>query len=126
VDHPGSAVDGLRRGKHLIRNGRSEDGAGSGCVEHSLPDEAAVQGLVAGAAARDQSDLSFDRRILPQDELVLEVDPHEVGMCSPEAGKRLPHDVVGGVDELLHRGLSNAHSVLLTSSPRTRRRGRAR
>ena len=61
VQHAGAAVDGLRGGEHLVGHGRGEDLARAGGVEHARADEAAVQRLVAGAAAGDQAHLAADR-----------------------------------------------------------------
>ena len=55
VQHAGAAVDGLRGRQHLVGRGRGEHLAGAGGVEHAHADEAAVHGLVAGAAARRRS-----------------------------------------------------------------------
>src|SRR5439155_21010015 len=54
VDDAGTAVDRLGRRQHLVGDGRGEDLAGAGGVEHPAPDEAAVERLVSGAAAGDQ------------------------------------------------------------------------
>ena len=125
----GAAVDRLRRGEHLVWDGRGEDLARAGGVEHALADEAAVQRLVTGAPAGDERDLALDRRVLAQDELVLEVDPDEVGVRRAEAGERLLDDVFRVVEELLDGGSNDAHNALLPSrsSPaRTSRPGPAR
>ena len=66
---------------------------------------------------------------LAEDELVLEVDPDEVGMRRAEACERFLDDVLGAVEELLDGWSDDAHGVLLPSrsSPaRTSRPGRAR
>jgi hypothetical protein len=64
---------------------------------------------VARAAAREESHLAGHRRVLADDDLVLEVDPDEIGVRGAEAGKRLLDDVLRLVDELLHRVRNNAH-----------------
>ena len=110
-----SAVNGLGRREHLIGNGRGEDLAGTGGVEHSLAHESAVERLMARAAARDESHLARDRRVLAQDELVLEIGPDEIGMGSLEAGQRLLDHLLGDVDELLHAYFGgNAHFVVVS------------
>ena len=58
VQDAGAAVDELGRGEHLVGHRRGEHLAGAGGVEHAEPDEAAVQRLVAGAAAGDEADLA--------------------------------------------------------------------
>jgi hypothetical protein len=74
VQHAGAAVDGLGGEQHLVRHRRGEHLAGAGSVQHAEADEAAVQGLVAGAAAGDQPDLAGSRPAGPGDDLVLDVD----------------------------------------------------
>ena len=92
VHHAGAAVDGLRRGEHLVGHRGGEDRARAGGVEHAEPDEAAVQRLVPRAAARDERDLALHRGVPADDELVLEVDADEVGMRRRQAGERLGDD----------------------------------
>jgi len=62
-----------------------------------------VERLVAGAAAGDEGDLAGLRAAGPQDELLDGLDRDEVRVGRPEAGQALGHDVIDGVDELLHR-----------------------
>ena len=59
VHDAGAAVDGLRRREHLVGHRRGEHLARAGRVEHPEPDEAAVQRLVARAAAGDEGDLAL-------------------------------------------------------------------
>jgi len=87
VEHARAASTAFVRGEHLVGNRRGEDLARTCCVEHPEPDEAAVHRLVAGAAARDEADLARDRRVLAQDELVVEVDPDEVRVGVAKAGE---------------------------------------
>ena len=68
-----------------------------------------MERLVTRAAAGDESDLALDRRVLPDDDLVVEVDAQQVAVRGREAGERLLDDVVRGVDELLHGNGCNAH-----------------
>ena len=58
VQHAGARVDDLRRLEHLVGRRRGEDLAAARGVEHARADEAAVQRLVARAAAGDQRDLA--------------------------------------------------------------------
>ena len=108
-----AAVDGLRGRLHLIRHRRGEDRAGAGRVEHARADEAAVQGLVPRAAARDEPDLAGDGRVGADDQLLVEVDPHEAGVRACDARERLGHDVLGIVHELLHGLRCDAHDDAL-------------
>jgi hypothetical protein len=104
------AVDGLRRGEHLVGNGRGEDRTRTGCVEHSNSDETAVKGLVPGATARDDRDLALHGSVLAQDDLVLEIDLDQIRMSRTEARKRLGDGVLRVVQELLDcLLLSDAH-----------------
>ena len=80
---------------------RREDLAGARGVEHAAPDETAVQRLVTGAAAGDDPDLALDRRVAPDDELLLVVHP-ELRVRGLDAAQRLGDDVGGVVDQLLH------------------------
>ena len=75
MEHAGAAVDALGRGDDLVGHRGGEHLAAAGRVEHALADEAAVQWLVAGAAARDQADLALAGRVAAEDDLVLVVDP---------------------------------------------------
>src|SRR5438046_2973069 len=92
---PMSNVGVPAAGEHLVGDGRGEDLAGAGGVEHSEPDEPSVHGLVAGPTAGDEPDLAGHRCVLPHDDLVLEVDPDKVGMGGVEAGQRFLDDVFG-------------------------------
>ena len=74
-----------------------------------------MQGLVAGAAARDQAHLAGLWAVGPGDHLVLDVDgQRRVGRGDP--GERVGHHGVGRVDELLHDVPSGTLSVLGTGS----------
>ena len=132
VEHPGAAVDGAGRGLHLIGDRRREDVAGTGRVEHAQPDEAAVERLVARAAAGQQGDLAPLRAAGAKDDVVGGVDPDEVGVSAAEAREALGDDVLDVVDELLHRaagalaamsGCSFGRSRIVRRS--SRRRGSA-
>ena len=60
VQHAGTGVHELGGFVHLIGCRRREHLAGAGRVEHADADEAAVERLVSGAAARDETDLAGD------------------------------------------------------------------
>ena len=105
VEDAGAAVDGAGGGDDLVRHGRGEDRAGAGGVEHARPDEAGVERLVAAAAAGDEADLAGDRRVAPHDDTAGRVDAQQVGMGEAQPLQRLPHDILGPVDQLLHRAL---------------------
>ena len=102
VQHAGTAVDRLGGGQHLVRDGRREDGTRAGRVEHPSPDEPAMHRLVAGATAGDHADLALTGCVLADDD-VRRLDPDKVGMRQRHAGERLVDQVVGLVDQLLHR-----------------------
>ena len=106
VQHAGAAVDELGGLVHLVGRRRREDLSGAGGVEHAEADEAAVQRLVAGAAAGDQPDLAGDRRVGSVDDLVLVVDP-QLRVGGRDAAQRIGHDVGGIVDQLLHDVVSS-------------------
>ena len=106
VQDAGAAVDRLGGEQHLVRHRGGEDLAGTGRVEHAEPDEAAVQRLVAGAAAGDQADLAGRGTAGAGDDLVLDVD-RERRVRGGDAPQGIHHDVVGGVDELLHAETSS-------------------
>ena len=97
-----AAVDRPRRGLHLVRDGRGEDVAGRGRVEHPESDEAAMERLVARAAARDQGDLAPLRPAGAEDEQVGASIFTRSGWARPEAGQALGDEVLDVVDELLH------------------------
>ncbi len=99
----GAAVHELGRREHLVGHRRGEDLARAGRVQHAETDEPAVERFVAGAAARDDSDLAAARRIAPIDDLVLMVDV-EFRMRCLDAQERLGDDILRVVDELLHDG----------------------
>ena len=101
VQDAGAAVDRLRRGEHLVRHRRGEDGAGAGGIEHAHPDEAAVHRLVAAAAARDHADLAGLGGVGAHDDVGLD-DADEVPVRRHDADQRVVDDGVGAVDELLH------------------------
>ena len=60
VQHAGTGVDELGGFVHLVRCRRREHLTGAGGVEHADADEAAVERLVSGAAAGDETDLAGD------------------------------------------------------------------
>ena len=68
------------------------------------PDEAAVERLVARAAAGDQRDLAALRSAGAQDEVLGGVDLDDVGVGLGQAGQALGDDVVDVVVELLDAG----------------------
>ena len=85
VEHAGAAVDRLGGGQHLVGRGRGEDRARAGRVEHAPADEAAVHGLVARAAARDERHLALHRRVGAHDEVGATRHSQPVGMGPREA-----------------------------------------
>ena len=87
VEDAGAAVDGPGRRLHLVRDGRGEDVAGARGVEHAQADEAAVERLMAGAAARDQRDLALDRATGPQDDEVGGVDLTTSALARPRPAR---------------------------------------
>ena len=91
-----------------IWSGTGEVNTSPGQAASSMPrpDEAAVQRLVARAAAGDQGDLALARRVGADDDLRVGVDAEDVAVRGGEAGERLPDDVLGVVEELAHRGES--------------------
>ena len=102
VDDARSTVHSLGGGEHLVRHRRCEHLARAGRVEHALADEAAVQRLVARAAARDQRDLALDRRIRPDQDLIRDVIPEDVRNGGSEPGERLFDHLVRLVDDFPH------------------------
>ena len=101
VQHPGAAVDRPRRQEHLVRDRRGEHFARAGGVEHAVPDEPAVQGLVPGTAAGYQADLARHRAARPQDDLILHIHPQR-RVRGGDAGQGVRDHGVGPVDQLLH------------------------
>jgi hypothetical protein len=82
-----------------------EHRAGAGGVQHPAADEAAVHRLVTRAAAGHQRHLALYGRVGAGDEVRTGVDADQVGMRCRHAGEGFVDDVVGRVDELLHRVL---------------------
>jgi hypothetical protein len=74
VQDPGAAVDVLGCLEQLVGCGGGEVLAGTRRVEHAEPDESAVQRLVAGAAAGDETDLAVVRAFAAIDDLVRVID----------------------------------------------------
>ncbi len=103
VEGAGAAVDGLRRGEHLVRRRGGEDLARAGGVEHARADEPAVHRLVPRAAAGDDRHLAGDGRVGARDPVRVGVDDEAAGVRQGDAGEFLPDDVLRPVDELLHR-----------------------
>ena len=68
------------------------------------PDEAAVQRLVARAAARDERDLAGARGVGADDDLRLGVVAQDVAVRGREAGERLLDDCSRVVEQLAHGG----------------------
>ena len=130
VEHPRPAVDGAGRGLHLIGDRRREHVAGTGSVQHAHSHEAAVERLVARAAAGQQGDLAPTGCVLAKDDVVGGVDADEVGVSEAEALEALGDHVLDGVDELLHRadrcGGCHGRMLLGALGPGWPRRGRAR
>ena len=119
VQDTGPAVDRPRGGLHLVGDRRGEHVAGSGRVEHALPDEPAVERLVPGSTARDEGDLALDRTAGAEHEVVRRVDLDVVRMRGAEATQALGDDVLDRVDELLHpAGCIRRHGFLLGSRGR--------
>src|SRR5262245_12885865 len=71
-----------------------------------------MQRLMARAAAGDDPDLPGDRGLGADHELLLEIDPHQVGVRRGDARERLGDDVIGCVDELLDGWSAHAHVPL--------------
>jgi hypothetical protein len=101
VHDTGATVDRLGRGQDLVRHRRREHLARARRVEHAGADESAVQRLVTGAAAGDEPDLAGLRRVHPYHDLVGDIDT-QVGVGRGDSGERLPDNILGSVDELLH------------------------
>ena len=92
VQDTSTTVDGDGGGEDLIRRGRGEDLTAGGGIQHAQTNEAAVHGLVARAAARDQTDLAGARRIGTDDETVFVVDTHGVGVREFDTAQRVSKD----------------------------------
>ena len=105
VQRAGPAVDGLRGGEHLVRGRRGEHLARAGRVEHAHADEAAVHGLVAGAASGDQRHLAGDGRVGAHDVGRVGEHPQAVAVRRGDTGQLVPDRVLRAIDQLLH-GLS--------------------
>lgn len=105
VEHARTAVDGLGGDLDAVGSRRGEDFAGDGGVEHSGADEAAVQRLVTGPATRDDRDLALRLRRGTGDDVVLQID-RELRVSERHPLQGLDENVLGGVDELLHRSIS--------------------
>jgi hypothetical protein len=102
--HALAALDLRRRREHLVRRRGSEDLARAGGVEHAVADEAAVQRLVARAAARDQRHLAA-RALAARDMDRVQVQRQQVGMGRGQPLQRLDQHALDVVDELLHDAL---------------------
>ena len=94
VHDAGAAVDGLRRGEHLVGHRRGEHLARAGGVEHPEPDEAAVQRLVTRAAAGDEGDLALTRGVGAHHDLRVGVDAQDVAVRGRKADERLLDDLL--------------------------------
>ena len=114
VQDAGAAVDGACRRLHLVRDRRGEDVTGSGSIEHAGPHEAAVERLVAGAAAGDERDLAALRPAATQHQVLGGIDPDNIWVGLGQAGQALGDDVVKVVVELLDAGRGvGRHGILL-------------
>ena len=60
MEHAGTAIHKLGGFVHLVRCRGREHLTGARGVEHADADEAAVERLVSGASARDETDLAGD------------------------------------------------------------------
>src|SRR5947207_302960 len=68
-------------------HGGGEDLAGAGGVQHAEADEAGVQRLVAGAAARDQADLALAGGVAAHHDLAVGVVAQQVRVRGRQAGQ---------------------------------------
>src|SRR5215469_18510922 len=109
MQHARAGADGLGRDQHLVRHGGGEDLARTRRVEHAVPDEAAVQRLVARTASGQEANFARRRAACPGDHLVLKVD-RQAGMRRGNAGEGVGHYAVGRIDELLHAVVSRTGS----------------
>jgi hypothetical protein len=109
VHDAGAAVHGLGRGEHLVGHRGGEHLAGAGGVEHAEADEAAVQRLVARAAAGDQGDLARPRRVGAHDDLRFVFDAQDVPVRGREADERVLDRALGVVEELAQRLCLGGH-----------------
>jgi hypothetical protein len=73
---------------------------------------------VAGATARDDSDLAVPRGVAPDDDVGF-LDADQVGVGTRHAGELLVDQSIGCVDELLHRssGRSAANRRAVVGPP---------
>ena len=115
VDDPRATVHSLGGGEHLVRDRGREDLARARRIEHADADEAAVERLVPGSTARDQRDLSLDRRVHPHQDLIRDVVAEQVGNGGGEPGERFFDDLVRLVDDLPHApgGCGHGSALLL-------------
>ena len=81
---PAPVFDRCRRLDHLVGRRRREDLAGASGIEHAVADQAAMQRLVARAAAGYQRDLAR-LQIPAADEFVAVAENENVGMRRNEA-----------------------------------------
>ena len=120
VEGAGAAVDGLRRGEHLVRRRGGEDLARAGGVEHTRADEPAVHRFVSRAAAGDDRHLAGHGRVGARDPVRVGVDDETAGVRQGDAGEFLPDDVFRPVDELLHRSSSSCGRRVRPAESRSR------
>src|SRR5699024_3041337 len=105
LDHAAPGVGGLGGLQHLQRGGAGEHGTGDRDIEAARPDEAGVQGLVAGSAAGDQADL-VPGSLPARDEAVLLVQLELQRIAEHESFERFGDQVLGIVDDAATHGLS--------------------
>ena len=106
MQHAGAAVDDLGRLLHLVGRRRGEDLAGARRVEHAEADEAAVQRLVARAAARDQRDLARPSGVAAVDDAVGVVDL-QLGVRGGDADEGVGQHVLGSLMSFFMPGVSS-------------------
>src|SRR6266568_1547178 len=73
MQHADAAVDGFGRGEHLVGHRRGEHLTGAGGIQHSVPNEPAMQRLVSGTAAGYQAHLACPGAACPGDHLILDI-----------------------------------------------------
>ena len=105
VEDAGPAIDGGGGGSDLVGNGRGEDLARAGGVQHACADEAAVKGLVPAAASGDDGDLAVLLGSSAVDDAPIDIDSKRIRMCRGHAGQGFRDDGISGIDELLHASM---------------------
>ena len=124
VHHSGTAVDGLCRREHLIRDGRGGHLSRTCRIEHPAADESAVERFMARAASGDQGDLARDGRIGPHDYPCRSVVAQQVAVSGGQAAQRPWTRSAGSLRNFFIVGVMATAMMPPFSGPAQRRRGR--